>query len=103
MMLTRCFVGLGKGYTHPRLLRSQSIFNEISEVDQLTFFRSNDYSSNECKSPLKAILLNKVVVGKGCKMLQDNTTLTAPPPGFDSVIIASFLTVVGLLILDLTS
>jgi len=34
---------------------------------------------------LKAILLNKVVVGKGCKLLQDNTNLTAPPAGYDSV------------------
>jgi hypothetical protein len=34
---------------------------------------------------LKAILLNKVVVGKGYKMTQDNTTMTAPPAGYDSV------------------
>jgi hypothetical protein len=47
--------------------------------------RSNDYSHNDCTSPLKAILLNKVVVGKGYKMTQDNTSLTAPPPGYDSV------------------
>ena len=47
--------------------------------------RSNDYSHNDCKSSLKAILLNKVVVGKGCKLLQDNTSLTAPPTGYDSV------------------
>jgi hypothetical protein len=47
--------------------------------------RSNDYSHNDCKSSLKAILLNKVVVGKGCKLLQDNTSLTAPPAGYDSV------------------
>ncbi|KAF8972248.1 hypothetical protein BDZ97DRAFT_1901353 [Flammula alnicola] len=32
----------------------------------------NDYSHNDCKSSLKAILLNKVV---------DNTSLTAPPAG----------------------
>ena len=49
------------------------------------FPRSNDYSHNDCKSSLKAILLNKVVVGKGCKLLHDNTNLTAPPAGFDSV------------------
>lgn len=47
--------------------------------------RANDYSSNDCKSPLKAILLNKVVVGKGCKMLHDTVTLTSPPSGYDSV------------------
>ena len=50
-----------------------------------TSSKSNDYSHNDCKSDLKAILLNKVVVGKGCKMLQDHTTLTAPPAGYDSV------------------
>ncbi|EAU83112.2 hypothetical protein CC1G_11638 [Coprinopsis cinerea okayama7 len=51
-----------------------------------TSSKSNDYSHNDCKSSLKAILLNKVVVGKGCKMLQDSTSLTAPPTGFDSVL-----------------
>lgn len=47
--------------------------------------RSNDYSHNECESSLKAILVNNVVVGKGCKFLQDDTTLTGPPAGYDSV------------------
>ncbi|KAJ8693295.1 hypothetical protein PTI98_010529 [Pleurotus ostreatus] len=51
-----------------------------------TSSKSNDYSSNDCKSSLKAMLLNKVVVGKGCKMLHDNTSLQAPPAGFDSVL-----------------
>ncbi|RXW20692.1 hypothetical protein EST38_g5156 [Candolleomyces aberdarensis] len=51
-----------------------------------TSSKSNDYSHNDCKSNLKAILLNKVVVGKGCKMLQDNTSLTAAPAGYDSVL-----------------
>ncbi|KAF5367744.1 hypothetical protein D9758_009884 [Tetrapyrgos nigripes] len=51
-----------------------------------TSSKSNDYSQNDCKSPLKAILLNKVVVGKGCKMTQDNTSLVAPPTGYDSVL-----------------
>ena len=31
------------------------------------------------------MLLNKVVVGRGYKMKSDNTTLTAPPVGYDSV------------------
>ena len=31
------------------------------------------------------MLLNNVVVGKGYKMEVDNTTLKAPPPGYDSV------------------
>ncbi|KAH7884349.1 ADP-ribosylation [Phlebopus sp. FC_14] len=51
-----------------------------------TSSKSNDYSTNVKPSNLKAILLNKVVVGKGYKMMQDNTSLTAPPPGYDSVL-----------------
>ncbi|KAK2460256.1 hypothetical protein APHAL10511_007645 [Amanita phalloides] len=53
-----------------------------------TSSKSNDYSRNasSCNSPLKAILLNKVIVGRGCKMLQDSTSLTAPPNGYDSVL-----------------
>jgi hypothetical protein len=47
--------------------------------------RSNDYSNNDCSSSFKAILLNKVIVGKGCKLTQDNVSLTAPPAGYDSV------------------
>jgi hypothetical protein len=35
------------------------------------------------------MLLNKVVVGKGYKMTQDNPSLTAPPTGYDSVCILS--------------
>ena len=31
------------------------------------------------------MLLNKVVVGKGYKILHDNPTMTAPPAGYDSV------------------
>lgn len=51
--------------------------------------RSNDYSQNDCKSNLKAILLNKVVVGKGHKMTHDNSTITSPPQGYDSVSLTS--------------
>lgn len=47
--------------------------------------RSNDYSHNDCKSPLKAILFNNVMVGKGWKLLQNDTTFMAPPAGYDSV------------------
>lgn len=31
------------------------------------------------------MLLNKVVVGKGHKMVHDDLSMTAPPPGYDSV------------------
>jgi hypothetical protein len=51
-----------------------------------TSSKSNDYSNNITPSALKAILLNKVVVGRGYQMYQDSTSLNAPPAGFDSVI-----------------
>ncbi|KAI5116799.1 hypothetical protein M0805_001801 [Coniferiporia weirii] len=52
-----------------------------------TSAKSNAYSNNvNFTSPLKAILLNKVIVGKGCKVLQANTALRAPPAGYDSVL-----------------
>ncbi|KAL1675888.1 hypothetical protein EV122DRAFT_217581 [Schizophyllum commune] len=51
-----------------------------------TSSKSNDYSSNKTRSPLKSILLNKVIVGKGFKMLHDEPTLTSPPAGCDSVL-----------------
>ena len=31
------------------------------------------------------MLLNKVVVGKGYKILHDNPSMSAPPAGYDSV------------------
>jgi len=49
------------------------------------FLRSDRYSRNDYKSNWKAMLLNKVVVGKGYKMTVDNTSLTQPPAGYDSV------------------
>lgn len=45
---------------------------------------SNGYISNASASLLRAILLNKVVVGKVYKS-QGNAALTAPPAGYDSV------------------
>ncbi|KAF7969835.1 hypothetical protein HWV62_25896 [Athelia sp. TMB] len=53
-----------------------------------TSSKSDDYASNSGKtsSPNKAILLNKVVVGKGYKVTENATTMTAPPPGYDSVL-----------------
>lgn len=56
-----------------------------SNADVLAF-RSNDYSRNVgINSELKALLLNKVVVGNGKKLTNNNSSLTAPPAGFDSV------------------
>ena len=54
-------------------------------------YRSNDYSKNgRNTSKWKALLLNKVVVGRGMKLTQDNPTLTQPPPGYDSVSILGY-------------
>ncbi|KAK7682519.1 hypothetical protein QCA50_014319 [Cerrena zonata] len=52
-----------------------------------TSSKSDDYSSNtDSRASTKAIILNKIVVGKGYKMTEDDTKLTAPPAGFDSVL-----------------
>ncbi|KAG6331542.1 hypothetical protein ID866_7552 [Astraeus odoratus] len=51
-----------------------------------TSSKSDHYSSNRMQSKTKAILLNKVVVGKGYKATQNEPSFTAPPPGYDSVI-----------------
>ncbi|PVF95499.1 ADP-ribosylation [Serendipita vermifera] len=51
-----------------------------------TSSKANDYSQNSVSSPRKAMLLNKVIVGNGKKLYWGDPTLTAPPPGFDSVI-----------------
>lgn len=51
-----------------------------------TSSKADDYASTDSSSKLTAILLNKVVVGKGYKMLSDDTSLAAPPSGFDSVL-----------------
>lgn len=51
-----------------------------------TSSKASDYSINGSKSPTKALLLNKVVVGKGEKLTADSPNLTAPPTaGYDSV------------------
>ena len=47
--------------------------------------RSDSYSQNSCTSNWKAMLLNRVVVGRGYRMTVDNTTLTEPPADYDSV------------------
>lgn len=51
-----------------------------------TSSKSNDYSQSLGVSSMKAMLLNKVVVGRGEKLIQDSPNLTAPPTaGYDSV------------------
>ena len=49
------------------------------------FIRSDSYSHNDCASKWKAVLLNKVVVGRGYSLKVNDTTLTGPPAGYDSV------------------
>ncbi|KAF7378243.1 PARP catalytic domain-containing protein [Mycena sanguinolenta] len=51
-----------------------------------TSSKSDDYSHNDCSSSFKAILLNKVIVGKGYKLTHDRPSLTGPPAGYDSVL-----------------
>jgi len=51
-----------------------------------TSSKANDYSSTDSYSPWNAVLLNKVVVGKGYKILNDSPSMTAPPAGYDSVL-----------------
>ena len=68
----------------PRLIR-WVVIERTFDVEVSTF-RSNDYSKNiGVDSEWKALLLNKVVVGNGKKLIQNDTSLTEPPTGFDSV------------------
>ena len=61
------------------------VIERTFDVEVFTF-RSNDYSKNiGVDSEWKALLLNKVVVGNGKKLIQNDTSLTEPPTGFDSV------------------
>lgn len=58
--------------------------------------RSNDYSKNEdSTSPLKGMLLNKVVVGLGYKLTENDSSLTKPRDGYDSVRTHYFLMLWG--------
>jgi len=51
-----------------------------------TSSKSDDYITTRASSQWKAMLLNKVVVGNGYKLTQDNSSLTAPPQGYHSVL-----------------
>jgi len=46
--------------------------------------RSDDYSKNS--APHKALILSKVVAGKGYEVTTNMQNLRAPPQGYDSVI-----------------
>ena len=64
-------------------LHSRGMFGEGLYTSS-TSSKSDDYASNTGKSSSKAMLLNKVVVGNGCKMTENSDKLTSPPPGYDS-------------------
>jgi len=51
-----------------------------------TSSKSNDYSSNLVSSPWKALLLASVVAGNAKTFTKDQSALTRPPAGFDSVV-----------------
>lgn len=52
-----------------------------------TSSKSNDYAKNVgINSDWKALLLNKVIVGNGKSLINDDTSLSAPPEGFDSIV-----------------
>lgn len=80
--------GSGAGSIPLRPRPSSPLFilvERVSDIEALAF-RSNDYSRNDgSDSDWKALLLNKVVVGNGMKLIRDDTSLTKPPAGYDSV------------------
>ncbi|KLO15229.1 ADP-ribosylation [Schizopora paradoxa] len=51
-----------------------------------TSSKADDYSNNVNQSSLKAVLLNKVIVGKGAKLTHDDPNRSGPPAGHDSVL-----------------
>ncbi|KAF9790498.1 hypothetical protein BJ322DRAFT_999170 [Thelephora terrestris] len=52
-----------------------------------TSSKCNDYSMNMgAESEWKTLLLNTVIVGNGKKLINDDISLTGPPPGFDSIL-----------------
>lgn len=105
---TRRECDLGEdGQTEPCTLPTCSLCKIVRESFDLRFFKgrtgwgrfgrgiytsstsskSDDYACDAtAQSSLKSMILAKVVVGRGCKMRYDDTTLTAPPLGYDSVL-----------------
>jgi hypothetical protein len=63
--------------------------SSVLELLLNNFLRAHDYSKNGFPSDWKGLLLSKVVAGRGCKLTTDQTSLTSPPPGFDSVSVIS--------------
>lgn len=57
------------------------------------FCRAGDHSSNNknVETPWVALILGKVAAGQGCLMRHDNTTLTAPPQGYDSASVSGLV------------
>ncbi|KAK7689602.1 hypothetical protein QCA50_007394 [Cerrena zonata] len=51
-----------------------------------TSSKADSYVQQNCFSIYKAMFLSDVVMGKTAKMKRDNTVLTEPPQGYDSVV-----------------
>jgi hypothetical protein len=71
----------------PRLsLQSLSGAREPPHCPNLHFFlRADDYSKNLKNPSRKALLLVYVTIGNAAKYTSNETSLTRPPVGFDSV------------------
>ncbi|KAI0777848.1 hypothetical protein BC629DRAFT_1582775 [Irpex lacteus] len=78
-----CRIG-DKGHTNLCSSTSCSLWGAFGTGIYTSSAVSNN--NTDAKAPLKAVLLNKVIVGRGYKMSQVDTTLKAPPAGFDSVL-----------------
>ena len=83
----------GKGFIRHRRLLSKCSVNSLIELSPTSLHRSDSYSKNPSYSYSKAVLLNRVVVGRGKILFNDDTSLTEPPAGYDSV---SYLTTVAI-------
>lgn len=71
-------------------LLNRMVFFRVYLILGVATLRANDYSRNwGVTSEWKALLLNKVVVGHGKKLTRDDKSLAGPPPGYDSVSIAT--------------
>lgn len=51
-----------------------------------TSSKAADYSRTTPSNPLRAVILNDVVVGKGAEIAGDMPNMTEPPSGYDSVL-----------------
>jgi len=79
---------LGLVFTpHPfPLVSLKIIFLRPSDTQVQVHIEADDYASNESKNATyRALLVNRVVVGKANRRRRNAQHLTAPPPGYQSV------------------